>query len=158
MYQFDKIKLVIWDLDDTFWKGTLSEGAVNIPVAHRELLDHLTDIGIVNSICSKNDFESTTDYLEKNGLAEYFVFPSIDWSPKGQRVKPLIADMQLRPANVLFLDDNLNADLTAKAAGMPVCGVYDESSKEYAEEMKAAADYYIYEFNELLDLEIVKKA
>ena len=106
MYQFDKIKLVIWDLDDTFWKGTLSEGAVNIPVVHRELLDHLTDIGIVNSICSKNDFESTTDYLEKNGLAEYFVFPSIDWSPKGQRVKQLIADMQLRPANVLFLDDN----------------------------------------------------
>ena len=60
--------------------------------------------------------------------------------------------------DVLFLDDNLNADLTAKAAGMPVCGVYDESSKEYAEEMKAAADHYIYEFNELLDLEIVKKA
>ena len=60
--------------------------------------------------------------------------------------------------NVLFLDDNLNADQTAKAAGMQVCGVYDESSKDYVEQMKAANDYYIYDFQELLHLEIGKKA
>lgn len=54
--------------------------------------------------------------------------------------------------NVLFLDDNLNADLTAKAAGMQVCGVYDESSKDYVEQMKAANDYYIYDFQELIYL------
>lgn len=52
--------------------------------------------------------------------------------------------------NVWFLDDNLNADLTAKAAGMRVCGVYDESSKDYVEQMKAATDRYIYDFEELL--------
>jgi len=60
--------------------------------------------------------------------------------------------------NVLFLDDNLNADQTAKAAGMQVCGVYDESSKDYVEQMKAANDYYIYDFQELLHLETGKKA
>jgi HAD superfamily hydrolase (TIGR01509 family) len=60
--------------------------------------------------------------------------------------------------NVLFLDDNLNADLTAKSAGMQVCGVYDESSKDYVEQMKAANDYYIYDFQELLLLETGKKA
>ena len=54
---------------------------------------------------------------------------------------------------VLFLDDNLNADLTAKSAGMRVCGVYDDSSKDYVEEMKAANDYYIYDFKELLNIE-----
>lgn len=53
---------------------------------------------------------------------------------------------------VLFLDDNLNADLTAKEAGMRVCGVYDDSSAEYAEEMKAACDYYISDFSELLKI------
>ena len=37
MYQFDKIKLVIWDLDDTFWNGTISEGTVEIPEKHREI-------------------------------------------------------------------------------------------------------------------------
>ena len=53
---------------------------------------------------------------------------------------------------VLFLDDNLNADLTAKSAGMQVCGVYDDSSKDYVELMKAANDYYIYDFQELLEI------
>lgn len=106
MYQFDKIKLVIWDLDDTFWSGTISEGTVCIPEKHRELLVRLTDIGIVNSICSKNDFEPAMAHLAECGLADYFLFPSINWNPKGQRVKQLISDMQLRPANVLFLDDN----------------------------------------------------
>ncbi len=56
------------------------------------------------------------------------------------------------PENVLFLDDNLNANLTAKKAGMQVCGVYDESSHDYIDEIKAATDYYIYDFSELLDL------
>ena len=105
MYQFEKIKLVIWDLDDTFWKGTLSEGGAQIPAEHRELLVRLTDIGIVNSVCSKNDFSPTMAHLEACGVAEYFVFPSINWNPKGQRIRQLIADMQLRPENVLFLDD-----------------------------------------------------
>ena len=50
---------------------------------------------------------------------------------------------------ILFLDDNLNADKTAKMAGMMVCGVYDDSSKDYVEEMKCETDYYIYDFAEL---------
>lgn len=58
--------------------------------------------------------------------------------------------------NILFLDDNLNADKTAKSAGMLVCGVYDDSSKEYINEMKEIADYYIYDFSELLNLEMGK--
>lgn len=53
---------------------------------------------------------------------------------------------------VLFLDDNFNADKTAKEAGMPVCGVYDPSSDEYTEEIKSITDYYIYDFSELPDL------
>ena len=51
---------------------------------------------------------------------------------------------------VLFLDDNYNANVTAKAAGMMTCGVYDESSADYVEEMKKATDRYIYNFTELL--------
>ncbi|MBQ8357976.1 MAG: HAD family phosphatase [Clostridia bacterium] len=52
--------------------------------------------------------------------------------------------------DVIFLDDNYNADKTAKSAGMQVYGVYDDSSKEYVEEMKAITDRYIYDFAELV--------
>ena len=51
--------------------------------------------------------------------------------------------------SILFLDDNYNADKTAKEAGMRVCGVYDDTSKEYIEEMKSVADFYIFDFSEL---------
>ena len=53
---------------------------------------------------------------------------------------------------VLFLDDNLNADITAKKAGMKVCGVYDESSCDYVDEIKNASDFYIYNFSELSEI------
>lgn len=53
---------------------------------------------------------------------------------------------------ILFLDDNLNADQTAKASGMKVCGVYDDSSKEYEEQIRAACDHYIFSFHELMDI------
>ncbi len=106
MFQFDKIKLVIWDLDETFWTGTLSEGSVVIPPMHRQLVERLTDCGIVNAICSKNDEQPVKDLLEKEQLWQWFVFPSINWDPKGARIKQLIEDMQLRAPNVLFIDDN----------------------------------------------------
>lgn len=106
MYDFEKIKLIVWDLDDTFWSGTLSEGDVVVPEQNVNLIRRLTDIGIVNSICSKNDAAQTMRKLKELGLDSYFVFPSINWEAKGSRIKALIADMQLRTANVLFLDDH----------------------------------------------------
>lgn len=54
--------------------------------------------------------------------------------------------------DVLFLDDNYNADKTAKSAGMKVCGVFDPSSEEYTDEIKSVSDHYIYDFSELLSL------
>ena len=52
--------------------------------------------------------------------------------------------------NVNFLDDNLGALKTAKSAGMTVIGVYDPSSEEYTDEIKALADGYVKSFSELI--------
>lgn len=52
--------------------------------------------------------------------------------------------------SVIFLDDNYHADLTAVRAGMRVFGVYDRSSADYTEEIKAITERYIYDFSELL--------
>ncbi len=62
------------------------------------------------------------------------------------------AKIGLPVGDILFMDDNFNADKTAKAAGMKVCGVFDESSEEYTDEIKAVSDYYIYDFSELPEL------
>ena len=59
-----------------------------------------------------------------------------------------------QPYDILFLDDNFHADKTAKQAGMKVCGVYDDSSKDVIDDIKQITDCYIYNFSQLLDLEI----
>lgn len=101
-----KIKLIIWDLDDTFWHGTLSEGKINLIPQNVRFLDLLISKGIVSSICSKNDFELVKKVLNEARIWEKFVFPSIDWTNKGNRIKEMISDMGLRSQNVLFIDDN----------------------------------------------------
>ena len=106
MYDFDKIKLVIWDLDETFWSGILSEGPVTPIPENLALVRRLTDIGIVNAVCSKNDPGPAEAELRKQGIRDAFVFLSVNWQPKGQRIRQLITDMQLRPVNVLFVDDS----------------------------------------------------
>lgn len=107
MFDISKVKLVIWDLDDTLWKGTLSEGPIDVIDSNIELVKDLTDRGIINTICSKNDYKQTEEQLKVLNIDKYFVFKSIDWSPKGLRIKQLIKDMGLRPANCLFIDDNV---------------------------------------------------
>ena len=51
---------------------------------------------------------------------------------------------------VIFVDDNINAVKTAKAAGTVAYGIYDESSADSADEMKAVAVRYLKSFAELL--------
>ena len=100
------VKLVIWDLDETLWQGTLSEeGVADIP-AHTAMIRTLVDRGILCSICSKNDLAPVRAQLEQLGLWDLFVFPHVDWTPKGQAINTMLERMGLRAENALFLDDN----------------------------------------------------
>ena len=51
---------------------------------------------------------------------------------------------------IIFLDDNYNADKTAREAGMQVWGVYDDSSAEYEDEIRSVTHRYIRNFREIL--------
>jgi FkbH-like protein len=116
MFEED-IRLVIWDLDDTFWRGTLAEGGVETYLdAHHDIVVALARRGILSSICSKNDHETAKAILVAKGLWDFFVFPSLGWTAKGRRIARIIESMQLRPANVLFLDDNPGNRAEARAA------------------------------------------
>lgn len=102
----ENIKLVIWDLDETFWKGTLSEEKIEPIESNVELVKSLVNRGIMNSIVSKNDYEKAKKELKELGIWDYFIFPQISWNPKGETVKKLLQMSALRPANTLFIDDN----------------------------------------------------
>jgi FkbH-like protein len=100
------IKLVIWDLDDTFWAGTISEGEIELSARNIEIVKTLTDRGIMSSIASKNDFEPVKKVLTEAGIWDYFIFPQISWNPKGGAISTIVEQANLRPDNVLFIDDN----------------------------------------------------
>jgi FkbH-like protein len=102
----EAIRLIIWDLDETFWKGTLTEGGIDYVDAHHHMVIELTRRGIMNSICSKNDTEPVKQILEEKGLWDYFIFPSINWEPKGPRLAALVNAVQLRAPTIMFIDDN----------------------------------------------------
>ncbi|MBQ8230136.1 MAG: HAD family phosphatase [Clostridia bacterium] len=57
-----------------------------------------------------------------------------------------------RIQEIIFVDDNVNAVKTAKRAGMKAYGIYDASSAEYEDEMKAVSDRYIKNFSQLLTI------
>jgi FkbH-like protein len=101
------VKLVIWDLDDTLWRGTLAEGDdVELFERRAQVIRALNRHGVVSSICSKNSFEGARAKLTDLGLWDEFVFPKIAFEPKPQAIAGLLADMQLRAADTLFIDDN----------------------------------------------------
>ena len=102
----EPIRLIIWDLDETFWHGTLTEGGITYRRDLHDAVIALAKRGIISSICSKNDAAPVQDILRREGLWDYFVFPSIDWAAKGPRLAALVEAAQLRPATILFIDDN----------------------------------------------------
>lgn len=104
----NNVKIVIWDLDETFWRGTLSEGRVEKIPTNIEMVRKLVDRGIMCSIVSKNDFHEAFAVLEKWDIGDYFIFPRISWHPKGEQIKELLRLCALRAENALFIDDNLS--------------------------------------------------
>ncbi|QAY76994.1 hypothetical protein [Sphingosinicella sp. BN140058] len=101
------VKLVIWDLDDTLWSGTLADGDEIAVDAYRAgLVRALNAHGVLSSICSKNDYGKAKAKLVEHGLWDEFVFPHIAFTPKAAAVAAIIGDMQLRACDVLFVDDN----------------------------------------------------
>lgn len=123
----EPVRLVIWDLDETFWLGTLTEGGIKEYVQNNhDIVIELANRGIMSSVCSKNDWGTVQPILQEKGILDYIVFPSVSWEPKGIRIAGIIEAMGLRPATVLFIDDNPNNLAEAKSI-IPNLQVSDES-------------------------------
>ena len=122
----EPVRMVIWDLDETFWRGTLTEGGIAWCPENADIIRTLAGRGIVSAICSKNDPEPIRRILRDHGLDEYFVFPDISWHAKGPRLRALVEAVQLRAESLLFIDDN-PANRAEAAAFVPGLQIADET-------------------------------
>ena len=102
------VKVVVWDLDETLWTGTLAEdGAAGVKPRRvaLDLIRALDERGVLQSIASKNDEAEALAALGRFGLAEYFLHPQIGWGPKSDSVRRIAAALDLGLDSVVFLDD-----------------------------------------------------
>lgn len=141
-------------------KYMLDEYLYNIPAKKNVIstLNQLKEEGASLNVLTASPHITLDACLKRLGIFDLFnnVWSCDDFSTT--KADPDIYKMAAerigqRIENILFLDDNFNADKTAKAAGMKVCGVYDDSSKDYTDDIKSITDFYIYDFSELLKLE-----
>lgn len=102
-----QIKCVIWDLDETLWKGTLSESdAVVLRPGVRQTITELDHRGIIQSVSSKNNREAAMKKLEEFGVRDYFLCPQISWRNKSDGIREILDTLNLKPEAVAFVDDN----------------------------------------------------
>lgn len=137
----------------------LEEYMYNIPAKDnvKEVLIALKEQGASLNVLTASPHITLDSCLVRLGLYDLFdnVWSCDDFNTTKadpQIYKAVAEKLGADIETVLFLDDNYNADKTAKEAGMRVCGVYDDSSKEYTDDIKTVSDYYITNFNQLLNL------
>ena len=115
-------KLILVDLDDTLWGGTVGdEGWQSLklgghdPIGEafsdfQKALKSLTRRGILLGIISKNEEKLALEAIKKNPemilRREDFVGWRINWSDKAQNILELTKELNLGMQSVVFIDDN----------------------------------------------------
>ncbi|MEK9627499.1 MAG: HAD-IIIC family phosphatase [Nitrospinota bacterium] len=115
-------KLILVDLDDTLWGGTVGEDGWKSlklgghdPIGEafsdfQKSLKSLTRRGILLGIISKNEETVALDAIEKNPemilKREDFVGWRINWTDKAQNILDLTNELNLGVQSTVFIDDN----------------------------------------------------
>jgi FkbH-like protein len=103
-----RIKCVVWDLDNTIWQGTLLENdKVILRPGIIDILQTLDNRGILHSIASRNDYAIGMAKLEEFRLAEYFLHPQIGWGSKSDSVKNIANLLNISTKSMAFIDDQI---------------------------------------------------
>jgi len=101
-----KIKCVVWDLDNTLWRGVLSEGdKVVLNQDAIAVVKELDSRGILNSLASKNDYNDAIQKLKEFNIDEYFLCPQISWDMKSESIKKIVDILDIGIDTMAFIDD-----------------------------------------------------
>src|SRR5262245_46394862 len=70
-----------------------------------EVIQTLDRRGILQSIASRNNYDHAMDQLRRFGLAEYFLYPQINWGSKAASLKTIASSINIGLDAVAFIDD-----------------------------------------------------
>jgi FkbH-like protein len=130
--QLDSVKLVAVDLDDTLWRGIAAEGTLGIlegwPMGFIETLLILKKRGVLLAIVSKNDEQfiqsKWSDIVQGQISLDDFAVRKINFQSKAQNLADIIREVNIRPENVVVVDDNPveRASIQEQLPGVRVLG------------------------------------
>ena len=121
----------------------------------REYIGMLKKQGKKIVLCTSSPDYFYVPCLQNNGVYGLFdAFTNTCEAGEGKNsVKVFLIAAQkvgATPEKCIVFEDVLSAAVSAKKAGMQVCGVFDERGASYKKEMQEICDYYIDSFDELL--------
>ena len=99
------IKLVVWDLDDTLWRG-VAPGEPTLHPAARRLIATLDERGIMQSVVRGSDAGSARRWLERLGVAEFFLYPQLGPGAKSRAVRQIASALNIALEATLLIDDD----------------------------------------------------
>ena len=142
----DEIRAGLLGIVEGFYRNE-----VKLKPGIHEFLSAMKSRGVKIVIATAGDRELLTSALERNGIAGYFdaIFTCTELNTTKHEPEIFMSCaefMGLAPENVGVFEDSLFAIETAKRAGFMTFGVYDDSSKNYTENINVLADYYIEDF------------
>ena len=153
----DEIKSV-WN--EMAWEYYMNKVTLKDDVVH--LLTYLKENNIKLGIATSNSKELVSVIVKRFNLHEFF--DTVRTSCEVDKGKPapdiylkVAEDLEVDPINCIVFEDVLNGIHGGKNAGMRVCGIYDDFSKHVSDKIKAAADYYIEGYHEIVEFLIEGK-
>ncbi|MGH1352795.1 MAG: HAD-IIIC family phosphatase [Methyloligellaceae bacterium] len=132
----NKVKCVIWDLDNTLWNGTLIEDGIEGIKLRPEMVSIITKLdsmGILNAVASKNNFDDAMEAIQHFGLKDYFLYPQISWNPKSASIQTIQKSLNIGMDTLVFVDDQV-FERTEVNSSLPEVRVV--SDKDIAEMMQ----------------------
>ncbi|MFZ4403948.1 MAG: HAD-IIIC family phosphatase [Pseudobdellovibrionaceae bacterium] len=113
-------KLLITDLDNTFWGGILGDDGIEGLhysetskgkrfFLYQKFLNFLNDNGVILAICSKNDQNAVIQAFESlNFICKQNRFSKIvaNWNLKSQNIDFICKELNILPSSAVFIDDN----------------------------------------------------
>lgn len=124
------VKCLVWDLDNTLWRGTLLEDdTVTVSEDIRRAVVELDQRGVLQSIASRNDHDHAWSTLRRLGLSEYFVLPQIGWGRKSDSIRAIAKQLDFAHDTIAFIDDQ-PAERAEVAFELPDIRCYDAGLAE----------------------------
>ena len=121
----------------------------------KKFLEHLRSKDIKMGIATSNNRSMVDVVLESLNMKDFFeVITTSDEVKRGKPAPDVYLTtanlLNVEPKNCLVFEDVVAGIMAGKSAGMKVCAIEDDFTKEVRQKKKELSDYYIVDYSELL--------